>query len=99
MRFADGKEPVLYTLYEQRKRTGYGSEDVYYTFPPTFYEVPDGYVLVGGADFNTYAKVIATKNVVVSENVDSYGGRHARNLQPNTAEVLLARTSDLVEAK
>lgn len=99
-RFADGKEPVLYTLYQQRKRTGYSSDAIFYTFTPNAaYGAPDGYVLVGGADFNTYAQVFETKNVIVINNADGYGGRLARNLQPNTAEVLLARKADLVDVK
>jgi hypothetical protein len=56
-KFAPGVTPVLYTLAKQRSRTGYSPSSLFYTFPasPQF-DVPDDYVVVGGADFNTYGR-------------------------------------------
>jgi hypothetical protein len=98
--FRPDADPVLYTLHGQRERTGYGHESVFYLFPDfAAWDVPDGYVLVGGADFDTYSKVYMTKNVIKVELGGPYGGHLARNLQPNSAEVLLARKSDLVPVR
>jgi hypothetical protein len=104
MTFKPGAVPMLYTLYKLYPRTGYSRGDVFYTFadnaliPFKGFEVPDGYVLVGGADFNSYAKVYATQNNIDVVG-DQYGGHREQWVKPNTFEVLLARKDDLVGVK
>jgi hypothetical protein len=58
----------------------------------------DDDVLVGGADFNTYVEIYATKNMIQITG-DRYGGKLDHYVRPNTFEVLLARKADLVEVK
>ena len=106
MRFKPGVDPVLYTLHEQRKRTGYATESVFYTFEKVPFEgsvfnKPNGYVIVGGADFNTYSRIYHTKNLIRIKGYDIHGnyGPLNQDVQPNTYEVLLARKADLVEDK
>jgi hypothetical protein len=102
--FKPGAVPMLYTLHKQYQRLGYGRDDVFYTFPDDAvipykgFEVPDGFVLVGGADFNTYAKVYATQNNIDVIG-DQYGGHREQWVKPNTFEVLLARKDSLAGAK
>jgi hypothetical protein len=102
--FKPGAVPMLYTLHRQYPRMGYDRADVYYTFadnaviPYKGFEVPDDYVLVGGADFNTYAKVYATQNNIDVIG-DQHGGHREQWVKPNTFEVLLARKDSLVGVK
>lgn len=98
-KFAPGVTPVLYTLAKQYRRTGYSPNSLLYTFPPSpQFDVPGDYVLVGGADFNTYVEIYATKNMIQIIG-DRYGGKLDHYVRPNTFEVLLARKADLVEVK
>jgi hypothetical protein len=99
-KFRPDVTPVLYTVYERRSRTGYSPDSVFYIFPPTRdLDVPNDYVVVGGANFNTYAQVFSSDNIIKVELGGPYGGHISRHLRPNTLEVLLAKKSDLVEAK
>ncbi|WP_337850926.1 hypothetical protein [Rathayibacter sp. YIM 133350] len=101
VRFRSGVDPVLYTVYLHSARTGYSTDSLFYTFPNTVtgHEVPEGYTVVGGADYNTYSRVLATRNDFVIKNADGYGGHRAGVLRPNTLEVLLAKTADLEAPK
>jgi hypothetical protein len=100
--FRPDVDPALYTLHKQREITGYGHDCVFYMFPDTAvlagWEVPDDYVLVGGADFNTYSKVYMSRNMIQIVG-DQYGGHLDYYVKPNTYEVLLARKADLVPVK
>ncbi|MEO6530342.1 MAG: DUF4157 domain-containing protein [Specibacter sp.] len=96
-RFAQGVEPVLYTTFMKRPRTGYAAAAVFYSFPARPHQdVPDDFVVVGGADYNTFSAIVGTRNDFKISNVDGYGGWRVGNLLPNTEQVLLARKSDLV---
>ena len=94
-------EPTLYTLAHQYERTGYSVDDVFYVFTPeaSQEDVPSGYVVVGGANYNTYPEIYATRNIVLLHNADGYGGTLDVTLQPNTEEVLLAKAEDLEEVR
>ena len=96
-KFAPGVEPVLYTSFMKRPRTGYAATSVFYSFPARPHQdVPDDFVVVGGADYNTFSAIVGTRNDFKISNADGYGGWRVGNLQPNTDQVLLARKSDLV---
>ncbi len=95
-------EPTLYTSYQQHARTGFAHDALLYTFPDRAAlgrgEVPDGYVVVGGADFNTYVAVYNTLNVVSMATDHPIIDRVPRNEFPNRSEMLLARSGDLEDA-
>ncbi|HLK27341.1 MAG TPA: DUF4157 domain-containing protein [Puia sp.] len=82
-------ERVLYTVVGRRKFTDFPDDSIFFTFPSDIvkgYEgasVPDGYIVVGGADYFTYA------------NIYSYKGRYYQPIR----EVILAKIEDLEEAK
>jgi hypothetical protein len=97
-RFRKGTDPVLYTLAKQQKRTGYDADAAFLKFPDSAVPetVPQGYVVVGGANVSTYYDVYRTVNQVTVRDAD---GSWVRRLTPNTLEVLLARESDLEEIK
>jgi hypothetical protein len=98
--FRPDADPVLYTLHGQRERTGYGHESVFYTFPDfAAWDVPDGYVLVGGGRLRHLQQGVHDQERDQGGTGRPYGGYLARNLQPNSAEVLLARKSDLVPVR
>lgn len=102
MRFKKDVEPALYTLYKQEKRTGYRAESVFVTFPPGTggYDAPDGYVLVGGGDVNTYIQVLGTPNLVSYQVEGKYGtDTLGYRPSPNLKELLFAKTSDLEAAQ
>lgn len=98
-KFKANVEPVLYTLFRQRRRTGYSKDALFLTFSPAASserEVPTGYVVVGGADFNTYVQVYDTDNIVSMPVQGPLGtDRIDKLLLPNTREVLLAKVADL----
>ena len=94
-------ERTLYTVRGRHPRTDFPAESIFLVFPSeaTSEDVPEGYVAVGGADFNTYALIYAVSNVVSMEVEGPYGSHTvSRNLQPNTLELLLARAADLEDA-
>lgn len=96
-RFAPGVEPALFTTFMKRRVTGYQPDAAFYSFPtPVYLDVPDGFILVGGADYNTFAAIVATRNDYKISNADEYGGWRVGSLYPNTDQVLLAKQSDLV---
>jgi hypothetical protein len=102
-RFRHGTtEPRLYTLAHQQTRTGYSPDAQFYVFEPQAAQgegVPEDYVVVGGADYNTYTEIYETANIVVWRNADGYGGHLDVSLRPNTEEVLLAKIEDLEEVR
>jgi hypothetical protein len=93
------EEPTLYTLYGQQKRTGYPKDAIFYVFPDSDSEedVPGGYVVVGGADYNTYMYIYNTPNRITEHGLDEYGVQrtYAITRRPNFREVLLAKLEDL----
>ena len=100
MTFAPGSNMTLYTLYGQRPISGWPPTSIFYAFPPHGdWDVPDDYLLVGGADFDTYTKVFSARNMIKLETVDGYGGHLNHYVKPNVYEMLLARKSELVNAK
>jgi hypothetical protein len=93
------EEPILYTLFGEQKRTGYSKDAVFYVFANSAAdeEVPEGYVVVGGADYNTYIFIYNTRNRITELGTDEYGitRRYAVTRYPNFREVLLAKADDL----
>jgi hypothetical protein len=93
------EEPTLYTLYGQQKRTGYSKDSVFYVFSDSeaHEDVPGGYVVVGGADYNTYMYIYNTRNRITVKGMDEYGIErwYAVTRYPNEREVLLAKSEDL----
>lgn len=89
------QEPRLYTLAGQHRVSGFPHDSVFYTFPARAAapdgDVPSGYVVVGGADYNTYMRIYLCWNYV--RRGDPYPYDH--RIEPNTTELLLARQSDL----
>jgi hypothetical protein len=99
-RFRRGlREPTLYTLYQQNARVGYSPESLLYTFPDSTVQhlgdVPTGYVVVGGADYNTYVAIYNTRNVIGIPTDHPIIDKAPSNEFPNRSEMLLARASDL----
>lgn len=96
-KFALDAEPELYTTFLKTKVTGYNRDAVFYSFPAQPHQnVPDSFMLVGGADYNTFSAIVGTRNDYKISNVDGYGGWRAGTMMPNTDQVLLAKKSDLV---
>ncbi|HEV2268658.1 MAG TPA: DUF4157 domain-containing protein [Steroidobacteraceae bacterium] len=97
-----GKEPTLYTLCDQQERTGYDKDDAFYVFAADAAQedVPAGYVVVGGADYNTYIQIYNTRNRVTERETDEWGMAHWYSvaLFPNYRELLLAKATDLEDA-
>jgi hypothetical protein len=94
------EEPTLYTLYGEQKHTGYPKDSIFYVFPNSVAEegeLPEGYVVVGGADYNTYMYIYNTRNRISERGTDEYGITHwyAVTRYPNFREVLLAKVDDL----
>ena len=67
-RFKPEAKPILYTLYDQHKRRNFDHDALFYVFPDSHSgeEVPAGYVVVGGADYNTYIRVYNSPNRTTS---------------------------------
>ena len=88
------KEPKLYTIRDQRTRTGYPSDCVFFVFPnrAAGEAVPAGYVVVGGADYNTYMYIYNTQNIVTQSGIPM-------PMEPNQLEALLAKETDLEDSK
>lgn len=94
-RFKPGlSEKLLYTLVLQRDREGFDSDAVFHVFPNSASPdpVPAGYVVVGGADYNTYISIFYQRNYV------RWRRPMEQSLEPNTLELLLAKENDLVDA-
>jgi hypothetical protein len=93
----------LYTISGQKRCTGYSRDDVFYVFPNEAARgpVPAGYVVVGGADYNTYHEIYSTRNriTMVDRNVNGQTVTYEKDIEPNTLEVLLAKDSDLEDEK
>lgn len=102
MRFRANREPRLFTLAEQRERVGYSRESVFHTFPASASPepMPSGYVLVGGADYNTYIQVYNTVNLMTRQGLNASGQPFSfvKRMETNTAELLLALHEDLEPA-
>jgi hypothetical protein len=94
--------PVLYTLVDQHKRRNFDHNAVFYVFPESQASepVPAGYVVVGGADYNTYISIYNSPNRITFLETDQYGitRRYAQTTYPNQREVLLAEVGDLRDA-
>jgi hypothetical protein len=74
----------------------------FYVFPNSESpeEVPDGYVVVGGADYNTYVEIYYTPNLVLQRLGAAYYNETLwRTVFPNGYEVLLAKQADLEDAR
>jgi hypothetical protein len=89
------EEPLLYTLYLQKPRTGFPKDAPLYVFPNSASpnKVPEGYVVVGGADMPGYRAILSAQNLVLLP-----GDEYATPRKPNACEVLLARAADLEDA-
>jgi hypothetical protein len=101
--FRQSASPILYTISGQKRCTGYSRDDVFYVFPNEAARgpVPAGYVVVGGADYNTYHEIYSTRNriTMVDRNVNGQTVTYEKDIEPNTLEVLLAKDSDLEDEK
>jgi uncharacterized protein DUF4157 len=99
-RFRAGVTPRLFTVRGQREISGYSAESVFYVFPSSASmtdPVPAGYVVVSGANYNTYQAVYLSPNRATSTGLNAQGQPYDynRRLEVNTLEILLARESDL----
>lgn len=92
--------PTLYTYRGQRERTGVSPNARLYVFPDSAYdgELPNGYVLVGGADYNTYVTIAAGPNQVDRSFVDRYGIVRTYTTR-GRSPLMLARSEDLEEIR
>lgn len=100
---SDVTNPKLYTLFRQRACEGFSTDDVFYTFPHEavenfIEEVPPGYVVVGGATYNTYMRIYLSQND--RQNFDYHWTDFHYNtkyytMRPNGAELLLANRYEL----
>ena len=92
--------PTLYTYRGQRERTGVSPNARLYVFPDSAYdgELPNGYVLVGGADYNTYVTIAAGPNQVDRSFVDQYGILRTYTTR-GRSPLMLARSEDLEEIR
>jgi hypothetical protein len=101
--FAPGATPTLYTLAGERERTGFSRECIFYTYPNSASRdpVPSEYVVVSGANYRAYVEIYATVNQATTWAQDGNGNDYSyvRRFDPNTLEILLAKSSDLVAAK
>ena len=93
----------LYTLHRQDGRDGFDADTRLYVFPPEaarWYDVdvPDGYVLVGGADYNSYVSVINTSGWRVAHATNQYGNAYTYYARAHLP-LMLARPADLVESR
>lgn len=84
-------EYSLYTIALRRRIYGYPEDSEFFVFPSSAVagEIPSGYVLVGGADYNTYQNIYKVRNFMPTSDGDYYVA------EPNRVEMLLARESDL----
>ena len=101
VRFRDSvEEPTLYTYRRQLERTGLSRSARLYVFPASAYhgELPDGYVLVGGADYNTYVTIASASNRVDLSYTDQYG-RVQTYVTTARMPLMLARPEDLEEVR
>jgi len=99
------EEPRLYTIARQRSRYGFKNDAQFYIFDNDIvnskeldYEVPEGYVLVGGANYSTYVSIYYTRNFVkrpIMHNGEIYSS-YDYLMEPNGMEMLLAWEKDLV---
>jgi hypothetical protein len=85
--------PRLYTTYEfpgVRRWTEFPMDSIFYAFSKSTANAPvaSEYVVVGGADYNTYMRIYSTVNYVSS-------GDYIVRQFPNTLETLLAKNVDL----
>lgn len=95
-------EPRLFTLAEQRRRTGYNADSIFYVFPnsASSERVPEDYVVVGGADYNTYVNIYNTENFVYrTANEHGQQSPYLARLLPNYTEMMLARVGDLEDVR
>lgn len=96
-KYKAGVDPrALYTISGHQQRvSGMPADSVFYVFPDAVATepVPDGYVVVGGADYDTYMYIYASYNVT-----QSYVSGTRANLA-NYLEVMLAKSDDLEDAK
>ncbi len=100
-RFRGGVSRPLYTLLGQQKRRGYQDNAVFYVFPNSASpepETPSGYVVVGGADYVTYASIQFTRNVLTSYATDASGNIHGYYSTRGGTELMLAEEEDLEDA-
>lgn len=103
-RFKASAEPTLYTSHGQRSITGWPRDSLLYSFPAivgqNLGEVPSGYLVVGGADFNTYVNIRNQPNHVLQTRLNQYGQPYTYGtwLRQHALEVLLARADDLEPA-
>jgi hypothetical protein len=102
-RFRHGlSDPALYTVFKQQSRT-FERDAVFYVFPNSVspeQPVPDGYVIVGGADYNTYVGIYYKPNLILKRlGPEHYGGTLWQTVYPNWYEVLLAKEADLEDVR
>lgn len=95
--FGPSATNALYTLARQRRWTDVPRDSVFYVFPNSASPnpVPEGYVVVGGADFNTFTRVYSVEQEVTEEGENGSWTRMYRN---NPQQIMLARERDLVDA-
>lgn len=99
VRFREGlSDTDLYTLINQRSRS-FESDILLYRFPDSAvgYPVPEGYVVVGGADYNSYLNVSGTSNLLQMGGINQYGNAYTYTGRGHS-EFFLAREEDLAPA-
>lgn len=93
-RFKPGASRRLYTLRNRQRASGYSENAEFYVFPATAsyeHDIPQGYLLVGGANLVAYLQILVTRNAV---NIGNNDYRLARG-----TELMLARESDLEDVR
>jgi hypothetical protein len=104
-RFKQGlSAPALYTVFKQHSWSFGSGDAVFYVFPnsasPAPKAVPDGYVVVGGADYHTYVRIYYTPNLILERLGPQYYNETLESIVfPNRYEVLLAKEADLEDVR
>jgi hypothetical protein len=97
----DIKDPALYTLYNQRRITGYSADEEFFVFPKSIVrdEIPEEYLLVGGASYNTYVHIFNSPNRYTESDSNEFGQRYTYVTSPreNRRELMAALAADLVD--
>jgi hypothetical protein len=83
--------PSLYTIASQHRIRDFDADARFFVFPKAASPdpIPSGYVLVGGADYNTYVAIYETRNFVRGS------AAYDQLIEPNRLELLLAEADDL----
>ena len=91
----------LHAAWPAKEEGVSGQAAVFYVFPNSASpepETPSGYVVVGGADYVTYASIQFTRNVLTLYATDASGNIHGYYSTRGGTELMLAEEEDLEDA-